>query len=85
MYGIFTHIYHILSIKTTIHVGKYASRMVWVMTGIRGPPCICIHKSYMTKSPGSEMSCRQETMFMTEELSSNHILVPASFQSQMSC
>ena len=27
MYGIFTYIYHILPLKTTIHVGKYTSPM----------------------------------------------------------
>ena len=27
MYGILTHIYHILPLKTTIHVGKYTSAM----------------------------------------------------------
>ncbi len=27
MYGIFAYIYHILPLKTTIHVGKYASPM----------------------------------------------------------
>ena len=27
MYGIFTYIYHILPLKTTIHVAKYTSPM----------------------------------------------------------
>ena len=47
MYGIFTYIYHILPLKTTIHVGKYTSPM----DGMGIPlvlPIHCVPRHFLT-------------------------------------